>query len=458
MSALVPRRHLWPRTSVQTLLISIGFSFLLACSSNEKPRVEPVPAGVALGPRAEAVYVIYYLPRATSDPRRALDALPHPDFPLVAKIPETGSAAMMSIEQQDPSRGGYIPDDETLRYFGRGVTAEQSKALKETKEIAILHFVYRGGDWKAARASVELAWQLAEKTGGLLWDDETRELLTTAAWRERRLDSWTDTIPEISQHTVIHAYQNGEYIRAVTLGMKKFALPDLTVNNFGWSSQRAVGNTINVLAQALAEGKEIRAGGDIDIDLRTIANRATRESQLATLKANAKPVALLRLATAKPEEGDADNRLAEITFDRYPGVDLHARQDALLSALWGSEDKVEHVEHTAELLEASRAARLHLPELHVAFDKGLAPGEYIQVKAPFKTVSGGNEWMWVEVIRWKGDSIEGLLTNDPFEIPSMHAGQEVEVSERDVFDYMRHYADGRDEGNSTGAIIEKLAQ
>jgi uncharacterized protein YegJ (DUF2314 family) len=65
--------------------------------------------------------------------------------------------------------------------------------------------------------------------------------------------------------------------------------------------------------------------------------------------------------------------------------------------------------------------------------------------------------MWVEVTRWSDGKIEGLLANDPFEIPSLRAGQNVTVNEADIFDYIHRHADGKQEGNTTGAIIEQMS-
>src|SRR6266566_4472469 len=92
------------------------------------------------------------------------------------------------------------------------------------------------------------------------------------------------------------------------------------------------------------------------------------------------------------------------------------------------------------------------------FNAGLRPGEFIQVKVPFKTPDGGNEWMWVEITSWKGNLIRGILENDPFNVPELHAGQIVEVWQGDVFDYLRQYPDKRREGNTTGEIIRKMGQ
>jgi len=164
---------------------------------------------------------------------------------------------------------------------------------------------------------------------------------------------------------------------------------------------------------------------------------------------------LLSLYEGTWERGDPNNRLVEIAFDRYPGVDIYAQQEKMLSSFFGWEDSLKLVKYDEELLAASQQAKEKLPSLRVAFNAGLTPSEFIQVKAPFATPDGGNEWMWVEVISWEGERITGLLRNKPFNIPDLHAGQIVEVSEGTVFDYIRKFSDGTQEGNETSKIIER---
>ena len=105
---------------------------------------------------------------------------------------------------------------------------------------------------------------------------------------------------------------------------------------------------------------------------------------------------------------------------------------------------------------ASERARARLPTLRKAFSEGLAPAEYILVKAPFATPKSTREWMWVEVTEWKDGQLRGLLKNEPFDIPDLHAGQVVQVREEDVFDYIRRHPNGSEEGNETGRIIERM--
>lgn len=298
--------------------------------------------------------------------------------------------------------------------------------------------------------------RLARETGGLIWDEQTRGVFTPDQWNQRRIQNWTDEIPDISTQITIDAYKKTEYVRAITLGMSKFGLPDVVVENSSWSDYNQIGNLINSLCQALAENSSLKKPGEFLLDFKQIKNTAIREKRLTNLYPNATGAAQVGLKYVPLQDGDATNRLMRITFDHYSGKDELAQEDALISTLFGWQDSIKSVKHNDELLAASQRAREQLPTLRVVFQKGLAPGEFIELKAPFHRPDGGTEWMWVEVTDWKGGEIKGLLKNEPFHIPSLHGGQIVEVFEKDIFDYLHKNPDGTESGNETGSIIEKM--
>jgi uncharacterized protein YegJ (DUF2314 family) len=309
--------------------------------------------------------------------------------------------------------------------------------------------------WPPLRLAYELVESVARQSGGLIWDDATRLLYSPDAWHEVVLATKSDGIPSVNHHVTIHAYNKGEFVRAVTLGMSKFGVPDVVIEDFSWHSQRPIGNLINAFCQALIEGATCKCPGDFDLDLRNLKNDEIRDSNLENLKQGAEGIAKLTLQAGNRDEGDPENHLVEIQFGRNDGADVHARQERMLSALFGAEDTIVKIQHDAEIVAASDRARAKLPELRQAFNAGLAPGEFILVKAPFKTPDGAKEWMWVEIIKWSNGTIEGLLQNDPFEIPDLRAGQIVNVHEEEVFDFIHRFADKHEEGNETGKLIQQ---
>ncbi len=117
------------------------------------------------------------------------------------------------------------------------------------------------------------------------------------------------------------------------------------------------------------------------------------------------------------------------------------------------QENVADVMHDQAVLAASRRARDRLrSQLKPRFIGGLAPGERPQVKAPF-TAPNGREWMWVEVMRWEGPRIHGVLKNDPIHIRDLEFGAHVDVAEDEVLDYLFFRSDGSSEGNETAKLM-----
>jgi uncharacterized protein YegJ (DUF2314 family) len=372
------------------------------------------------------------------------------DFPTPEEV-ETACVVLKEVDTEE-----YAPPDaDAIKHFGRGLNEEQAESLQDSKKALILVFLHqREQAWPALLNACAILEEIGRDTDGMLWDGETRLVFTPDAWREEVL-AGDKVSPCISDHVTIHAYRDGDHVRAITLGMSKFGLPDVVVEEIPASSTRSIGNMMNAFCQVLAEGARFRCPGDFDLDLKSIRNEKMREKSLMSLGKDAKAFARLQLQSGKVDEGDPENDLIELRFDRYEGPDAFARQMAALSELFGSTDEAEAVSHNEAILAASKQARAKLPELQKAFEHGLKPGEYLLVKAPFETSTGNREWMWVEISNWREGEIVGTLQNDPVDVPEVHAGQKVSVNEADVFDYIRIRPDGTKEGNETGkAILE----
>lgn len=449
------RTLLWP---------SISVLFLLNCScsrNDSKQRPRPWP------PKSQFIrfeFAIYLPPTPPVVQRRPMMALTEslrhfPDLTLVGSLPEQPQTILIRAELNENIKDSYTPPSlSSLQYSGHGLSTKQAATLQKSSQALILQFAHPTRDvWTALRAASELVSEVATKTEGFVWDEETREVFTPEAWRQRRIAGWTEP-PLASRHTVIHEYDTGHSVRAITLGMAKMGLPDIVVESSGWSSGGQIGSLINVFAQALVEGKPWTESDEFKLSIEQIKNAEQRDAILRSLKPNATKVGCLTLIPGKWEEGDPRNVLVQLRFDKYPGNDLQAKQERMVSSFFGSDDRVTYVKHNEELLAASARAKEQLPSLQKAFAAGLQPGEYIEVKAPFKIESEGEEWMWVEVTSWQGNRIGGVLNNDPERVSNLHSGQHVEVRQEDIFDYLHTFADKRTEGNTTGAIIARMQE
>jgi uncharacterized protein YegJ (DUF2314 family) len=401
-------------------------------------------------------YAVYMLPIPAEDPSTVLHqalATKFHELKLVDEMPKQPREMLVHAHTKRNVQQEYPPPTpDKMKYFARDVSSEQAQAVQTSSEAFIVEFGHpREKVWAGLRNANSLIETIARATKGLIWDEETRQLYSPEAWHKERLDSWKSDPPDVSEQMEIQIYQNGEYARAISMGMSKFGLPDVFVEASPWSSRNQVANLIDAFCQSMADGATFVDSAKYHLDLTSVKN-----FKINDLKSDATHSACLSLKSGKAEEGDPKNRLIELAFDRYPGPDPHAKEEAMFSSLFGSEDSIRHVKHTDELLEASRKARTKLPELRKAFTAGLEPGEFIELKAPFPTPDGGNEWMWVEVTSWKGDRIKGTLLNDAFEARNLHAGEIVAVRQEDIFDYIRQYPDKHQEGNTTSAILKKM--
>lgn len=430
-----------------------GVTRVKAADESPGPK-KPAPVEVR-SETAAFELAVFYLPRATKPPRPVLEAL-LPRFPSL-RIEESKDDPRATVRTVDRPIADYgPPSTDLLERFGEGLSKEQIAALQKSEEVFVLDFRFSSADGlDVLREAHELLFSLARETGGLLWDEETREVFTPEAWKENRLDRWTGPLPEAPSQFTIHLYRNGDLLRAVTLGMAKLGLPDLVVEDLPASNSNTVGNLINLAAETLLEKGRLDAPGRLALDVASLKNERFRTSLTESYLKGATGRADLSLVLGTKDEGDPNNLLLEIDFPRAGHATRLEALEALLVGIFGATDEISYIRHDEELLEASRKAKEEFPRLATLARHGFAPGERLLLKAPFKTDTGGKEWMWVEVITWKGDLVNGVLQNDPDEVSGLNAGARVEFRASDAFDYILYHPDGREEGNGTGKIIER---
>ncbi len=415
---------------------------------------QPPAAGSLVAAQYGFRVAVYHAQAELPGARAVIERLAAGKFALPANAAAAEQATGASVTFDSPAVTDVPPPDQAaLQYFARGLSPVDEQALLASKSVTVLHF--RGPGAQAApqyRAALQLVDAFVHEVGGYPWDAEAGRVFTAQSWGAL-LENWQGDEPQLGDHIALHVYRDGELIRVISLGMAKLALPDLAINQVSASESEAMASLANLVCQTLLEQGQLGSAGHLLASIDALKHAAYKAQLSTDLKDNAKRRVALEIRVSKPEEGDSDNRLLEVVFPGNVNT-LQERQTAALSELFGAHDSLVTVKHDPELLAASARARSKALLIGKRYAKGPPFGEELQVKAPFITTSGGNEWMWVEVVRWNGDAIDGILKNDPFEVPSLKAGARVQVRASEIFDYLLTKRDGSSEGNETGPLID----
>jgi uncharacterized protein YegJ (DUF2314 family) len=353
----------------------------------------------------------------------------------------------------------FMELDVTLLSTFSQLTDQETIALQKANRAIEIVFHGSNEDISEKQHNInQLVYDITDNKNVIIVDVSTFEFFNIPLWKQSRLDPFKEEPLNVTSQVTIHTYREGAFCRAVTLGMNKFCLPEISIKNFTCSSQNSFGNLINATIQTLFENPFINSDSTLNIDLRTIKNTPLREYLLSTSEESASHFINIKLKHVEREEGDNYGPQLLIAFENTDYSSPQEEANQVVATLFGTEDSLVYTNHDEELLKASERAKEKFPQLKQLFNDGLGPGYSLMVKIPFETDDGGNEWMWVEVTKWDKSEMEGILQNDPYEITNLKAGALVEFDESDIFDYLLNKPDGTFEGNETGKILEGRAE
>ena len=402
-------------------------------------------------------------------------------------------------------RGNRVPDppDDMVRAYNPGET-EERRYRNATHIVFIattdLAAPPRAGFWAVVGAARALCESLP---GSVILDPEFPRLLPLTGDEPDEIPATGDI--HIVRHIVLpysHDGQNG-LLWMTTKGMSRFGLPDLEIRDVPPNLAQSLMPVLNGMAQKLmAASAQFATPSDIDEE-----NEDELPEELFLQGFPCPAEVRLSVADIARAYGDAPNETSEnendwgksslvrLTVSRQrggegtfvrlvpprvensdkatpPGVWLNQ----VLGDLFESEPHLAAVDHSDEAMQAAHnEAVSQLGQVRARFGAGFHRGEVLHVKYGFPTDEpsaeddapdaeidfteddGGHEYMWIAVTSWsEGGRVRGLLANDPQYRRDLQAGQNVEISEEDIYDWMIVYPDGRHEGAFTNAVLEHL--
>ena len=406
----------------------------------------PAPAGRIAGKKALVQFALY----AKTDVSKQLEVVRSKSYKHLAPVTDVSpQMALPAVAIASESVFDYPPPAaELLSYVSKGLSEEQLAWVQKPEAVTLVGVFFAQQDaLRINKDALRLVGEVAEKTGALVWDSQAGELQTAQVIAER-LAGWKADHPVIWDHMSVHAVRDDELTHIDTVGMERFALPNLTVELVPPAFAEEMFLLVNLAAQTMLERGELATAGKLVVDVYALEGADERPEGMPV----GQGVVTIDLVVA--ESSEREGRMWNIVFPGPPGT-LHERQRAALDVLLGGGDDMTYTDHDPEMLAVSQRAIAELKELEPRFNKGLAPGESIYVKAPFETRDGGNEWMWLEVHQWKAGVVRGVLISEPLDVSNLKAGAKVEAKVDSLFDYVHQLPDGTRSGDATGKLMLK---
>lgn len=285
-------------------------------------------------------------------------------------------------------------------------------------------------------AAAARGWVLDPLAGGVYTPDE--------------VDKHTPGDPlDVRKLIYVHGVQgDNEQPFLDTMGMRKLGFPELTVSAAASGQMEMLTVLIDATAQALVVNGDATHPGEIRVDLAALPG----EWHVDEIKKAGGTARAMWNAKWRTEDG------ADLAIELLPptgsGVEGLV---AMLDGTFGkAPDPVANIKaDDPELKAAGERARKDLLTKRAYFSKGIPAGEQLAVKAPFHAPDDQVEWMWVDVVAWKGDTITGTLDNDPELVTTLKAGAQVKVKLSDVADFIHVHKDGTQSGGYSVEVMKK---
>ena len=286
------------------LLLVIVVAALAACKSKSKDapkrdtsattKVEPKPADAApakVDPAADPVVArkaafelaVYFMPAPKVDPHKALAKVLEKHPGLTAVKEPAQDMKLPAVAVREPSINTYAaPPPEVIARRGHGIDKKIAAAVQKSRGVFVMMFFMNGADAQRVHAeALAVASELAEATGGLLWDQETRELFMPDRWSARikaAAETPPNAVPLLStrEDTVDGA------TRLVSLGMAKLGLPDVVVDKVSAPLLARASVFAKAIAQTIVEGGGLDDKHRLAVDASAWKSAAARAALVGT--------------------------------------------------------------------------------------------------------------------------------------------------------------------------------
>lgn len=338
-----------------------------------------------------------------------------------------------------------LPPKETIDTVASGLTpAERESVYKRKNAVVLRVHGEMTRDQIPARTLFAVGALLADRLGGLVYDETTRRIETAAQTRLRTIRAPLGAPAFVPRAIVIQFYRQPDgTARLLTLGMGRFGAPDFVIRGATMAAGAMLVDVLDAVAASVVSGKDT-------LPL-TIAPKDIH-------RAGGEPISLEAL-DAERTQGDPDNEIVELVPSGVDAGTPREAWDVAVQKLFGEPARSVEATFGKDLEAAAARARSELPAVLKRFEAG--EGELF-VWGPFpipedERADGGpeEEWLWVKVASCDERACTGTLSNRPMYASNIASGKTTNMPRAKIADWMLRLSDGGVAGGKTTAIVEK---
>jgi len=300
----------------------------------------------------------------------------------------------------------------------RGLTTREQSGLKSLPRVVVVH-VNAATSTKqlALRTGTAVAAVVAEKVGGLVWDQLLNRVENGRDFAAHAVTTPLDA-PVFRRDRIELLYEPKEdgVVRLLTSGLSRWGVADVEAPTVPTAASERVADIVLGVAAAIANG--VTTASPVTVSRDDLAKARGRDYPDAGMPAVA--AFELDVTSVHPESGDPNDFIVRVEPSAGEGplayVDLAGRFFGSLTAAPAADVMAERRER----------AQVRLTNALARWTESRATGARLVVLLPFGIPGdAGTESMWIDVTRADARTVTGKVMDEPLGATDLHKGDAV---------------------------------
>ncbi|SHI91228.1 hypothetical protein [Aquimarina spongiae] len=160
------------------------------------------------------------------------------------------------------------PSLDYLEAFGKNLSPTEKVALQHCKRILAITFYGSSQNINTEQRKIHKFLAVLNKESNyIIADFVTLEYFNEDAWNKRRIRYFDDTKANVADQILIKMKKiDSSRCRAVTFGMEKFCLPDISIRQFSCQESKKYTDILLLVAQSLSEQRVVSQDSILSIE------------------------------------------------------------------------------------------------------------------------------------------------------------------------------------------------